>query len=719
MKKLRQLLIVAVVFVLGIVQSALAVEGWTFSNGGVLGIGGWTLDSYFPSTSGLGTAGPTLNQTLTIQIGKRYQITDTNFTVHPLEIIAKGTTSAGDIVLLSMKSLVTGSFEADPGVNWQDTGTNTVSFTLTQALYNAMIPDVNHIPGYRCGVHITTMRGNFNIIQPLPNPIPALIQKGTVKVELQKIAVGLTSPIDMKPAPDGSGRLFIVDQAGKIFIIQNGILKSTPFLDVTSRLVSPLGVIGTFDVNDYDERGFLGMAFHPGFTNPASPGFRKIYTFTSEPNSAPADFVTEFDPTVIDCQSVIAEWMVSALDPNQIDTSTRREIMRINKPEFNHNGGMLVFGPDGYLYISLGDGGAGNDSGQGHGPNGNGQNLNVVLGKILRIDPLNPSSTPASTDPVSLNGKYRVPAANPFVGVAGVDEIYAYGLRNPFRISFDSLTGKLIAADVGQDHVEEIDIIQSGKNYGWNLKEGTFRFDPQTGNVSNYLTGLPSTLVDPVAEYDHDDGSAIIGGYMYRGSDIPELVGKYVFGDFTTGFAVPGGRIFYADINTGLINEFVLGLDNRNLNLYLKGLGQDNLGEVYVLASRYLGPYGAGGEVLKIVDLCAARMPGDLNNDCVVDLFDLNQMSLEWLGAGPADLDGDAIVDFGDFAILAQDWRVSTARCAANMPGDLNNDCVVDLFDLNEMFFNWLGTGPADLNGDGIVDFIDFAILAQNWLVIM
>ncbi len=710
----NNLLIWIVVSIFAFVNGAQAVEGWTFINNGTFG---WQLKSYFPSTSGLGTIGPALNPTLTLQIGKRYQITDPNFTVHPLEIIAKAPTSSGDVVLLSMKSLVTGSFEGDPGVNWQDTGTNTVSFTLTEGLYNAMNASGN-IPGYRCGVHISAMRGNFNVIQPLTNPIPSLIQKGTVKIELQTIASGMPSPVDLKPVSDGSGRLFVVDQAGKIYIIQqNGVLKVTPFLDVTSRLISPLGVIGTHDINDYDERGFLGMALHPGFTNPTSPGFHKIYTFTSEPDNAPADFVTEFDPTTINCQSVIAEWRVSSLDANIVDISTRREIMRINKPEFNHNGGMLAFGPDGYLYISLGDGGAANDVGSGHGPNGNGQDINTVLGKILRIDPLDPALTPSSTDPISANGKYRVTVTNPFVGITGIDEIYAYGLRNPYRFSFDSLTGKLIAGDVGQDHVEEIDIIQAGNNYGWNLKEGTFRFDPQTGNVSNYLTGLPNTLVDPIAEYDHDDGSAIIGGYIYHGTAIPELVGKYVFGDFTTNFAVPGGRLFYADLNTGLINEFVIGLDNRNLNLYLKGFGQDNSGEIYVLASQFLGPYGTGGKVLKIVGLCRSRTLGDINNDCVVDYLDLNQMALNWLGTGPADLNSDLIVNFEDFRILAAHWRVSTARCSAGTLGDINNDSVVDYLDLNQMALNWLGTGPADLNGDSIVNFEDFSILAAHWRV--
>jgi len=719
---------VAVVF--AAVGSVKAVEGWTFSNGGTLGIGGWMLDSYFPSTSGLGTVGPTLNPTLTLQIGKRYQIADPNFAAHPLEIIAKGSTFSSDVVLLSMKPLVTGSFENDTSVNWHDPCTGTVSFTLTQALYNAMTPDVNHVPGYRCGVHTSTMRGNFNVIQPLTNPIAALIQRGTVKIELQTVASGLIAPVDLKPAPDGSGRLFVVDQAGKIYIIQNGVLNVTPFLDVTSRLVTPLGVIGTHDVNDYDERGFLGMALHPGFANPTSPGFHKIYTYTSEPNGAAADFLTEVDPTVINCQSVIAEWTVHSLDANLIDTSTRREIMRINKPEFNHNGGMLVFGPDGYLYISIGDGGAGNDVGVGHGPNGNGQSLNVVLGKILRIDPLNPSSTPSSTDSNSVNGKYRVPATNPFVGVAGIDEIYAYGLRNPYRFSFDSLTGKLLAGDVGQDHVEEIDIINAGNNYGWNLKEGTFRFDPQTGNVSNYLTGLPNTLVDPIAEYDHDDGSAIIGGYVYHGSAIPELAGKYVFGDFTTNFAVSDGRLFYADVNTGLINEFVIGLDNRNLNLYLKGFGQDNSGEIYVLASQFLGPYGPGGKVLKIVDLCSTRIPGDINNDCVVNYLDFAVLANQWLQKafsgdfGPAG--GDGIVNFIDWTVFANAWQSTPSSLNWNKACDITpegGDNVVDVRDLAVFTDQWLqppSSQSGDIapppNGDGIVNKLDLAVLAEHWL---
>ncbi|OHB62145.1 MAG: hypothetical protein A2167_00240 [Planctomycetes bacterium RBG_13_46_10] len=444
------------------------------------------------------------------------------------------------------------------------------------------------------------MRGNF-AVEGLP--IAERIEKGAVSIELETVASGFAAPVDLQISPDGTGRLFVIDQAGKIYLIVNGVLQPALFLDLTNRLVSPLGIIGSHDENDYDERGFLGLAFHPDFANPASPGNQKIYTYTSEPITSPADFTTDPAPASINHQSVIAEWTVAVSDANLIDPNSRREILRIDQPQFNHNGGMLAFGPDGYLYISLGDGGAANDSGDGHGPAGNGQNINTIHGSIVRIDPLDPLTTPDSNDLVAANGKYRIPVDNPFVGLDGIDEIFAHGFRNPFRFSFDSVTGKLIVADVGQNNVEEINIVEREGNYGWNLKEGTFRFDPATGQVSGNLAGLPAELTDPAAEYDHDDGIAVVGGYIYNGTAIPELAGKYVFGDFSRSFAAPAGRLFYADLETGLIQEFIIGADNHELGLYVKGFGVDADGEIYVLASSTLGPYGTGGVVLKIVGL--------------------------------------------------------------------------------------------------------------------
>ncbi len=446
---------------------------------------------------------------------------------------------------------------------------------------------------------------------PMGGPIPEPIEKGAIKVELELVADGLTSPVHLTHAGDGTNRLFVVDQPGQIRIIEDGVLLETPFLDVSDRLVE-LGFFGTFDENDFDERGLLGVAFHPDYANPGKPGHGKIYTYTSEPADTDADFTVPLpDGLLFDHQSIITEWTVDA-DPDIIDISTRREIVRIDQPQFNHDGGMLAFGPDNYLYISLGDGGAANDAAPGHGDIGNGQNIGNVLGTILRIDPIHPSDTSRPRrDKISANRQYRIPAGppgnrNPFVRGRGhrqgVDEIYAFGFRNPWRFSFDTVTGELIVGDVGQNQIEEIDIVTKGGNYGWNLKEGSFKFDPNTGDVSDDLNDLPDELIDPVAEYDHDEGITVIGGYVYRGSAIPELVGRYVFGDFSSGFFVPDGRLLYADLTTGLIEEFILGFDDHDLSLYVKAFGQDQDGELYLLAGANLGPFGSNGQVLKIVN---------------------------------------------------------------------------------------------------------------------
>ncbi|MHC4147249.1 MAG: PQQ-dependent sugar dehydrogenase [Planctomycetota bacterium] len=617
---------------------------WTFGN---VGSASYRLDAFSPADAGLGASLGEQDPTLTVQIGKRYQVKVTNFVPHPFEVLAKGSSTGADTILLAQGSR-TGPFESDPDVAWQDNGAGTVTFTLTAGLHEAMLAS-GRVPGYRCGAHIFTMRGNFNVLpaaepnpepepdpkpgsDPLSDPIPEPISKGAISVELEVIASGLVAPVYLTHAGDRTDRLFVVDQPGTIWIIQEGELLETPYLDVTDRVHMP-GFFGTLDENDFDERGLLGLAFHPGFGDPQSPGYRKIYTYTSEMNVLAADFTTAPLPAGVDFdhQSVITEWNVSPANPNVIDKSTRREIMRIDQPQFNHDGGMVDFGRDGYLYISLGDGGGADDVADGHGATGNGQNINTVHGSILRIDPLDPMVTTGSLDGISANGSYRVPADNPFVGTDGVDEIYAYGFRNPWRFSFHPDTGDLIVGDVGQNMIEEVDIVHKGGNYGWNLKEGSFRFDPAQGNVSDDLSGLPASLIDPVAEYDHDDGITVVGGYIYRGSAIPELYGKYVFGDFSSGFFVADGRLLYADLATGLIREFVLGTDDRELGLYVKAFGQDADGELYLLAGTNLGPFGTGGLVLKMVDLCTERIPGDLNHDCRVDVADFDIFIDHWM----------------------------------------------------------------------------------------
>lgn len=434
------------------------------------------------------------------------------------------------------------------------------------------------------------------IDDPIHDPITKLFT-----VELDLIASGLGSPNTISLAHDGSGRLFFTEQTGAVRYVTPGDPTVHPFLDLSSGLV-PLNP-------GYDERGLLGLAFHPDFADAGSPGYHRLYTYASRPYVAGAADFTVPDSTstgTVNHQSVIEEWTVDAVT-GLPDPGSRREVVRIDEPQSNHNAGHMAFGPDGYLYVSLGDGGAGNDVGFGHVDGvGNAQTLtdNNILGKILRINPLDPTDTPGSSDAISANGQYRIPGGNPFVGETGADEIFAYGFRNPFRFSFDDQpggTGNLIVGDTGQNNIEEIDIVTNGGNYGWHVKEGTFLFDPVTGDVTANSPGSPAGLIDPVLQYDHDEGIAVIGGFVYRGSAVPELYGKYIFGDLAQGFSDPSGRLFVGDLTTGEIHELTIGLDDRNLGLFLKGFGQDANGELYVLGATTIGPAGDTGIIYKIV----------------------------------------------------------------------------------------------------------------------
>jgi glucose/arabinose dehydrogenase len=259
-------------------------------------------------------------------------------------------------------------------------------------------------------------------------------------------------------------------------------------------------------------------------------------------------------------------------------------LLRIGEPEMNHKGGQLAFGLDGYLYIGVGDGGGAGDQ---HQPIGNGQNKSTLLGKILRIDV--DSGTP-----------YGVPLDNPFIGQEGRDEIYAYGFRNPFRFSFDKPTGRLLVADVGQDLWEEVDLIISGGNYGWRIMEGNHPYDP---NLATNLNISLDSLVYPIFEYSHDVGHSIIGGYVYRGSESPNAVGSYVFGDWSTSFLQPRGKIYYLTENpSGIwnLNEFNLK-KGQPLNRFILGFGEDETGELYMLTSWATGSLLPSGEVWHIV----------------------------------------------------------------------------------------------------------------------
>lgn len=327
--------------------------------------------------------------------------------------------------------------------------------------------------------------------------------------EWQIIASGLTRPVDLQA--DGSGRLFIIEKAGRIRILQDGQLLDQPFLDITERVGS-----------NGNEQGLLGLAFHPQYVD--NGRFFVNYTDTNG-------------------DTVIARYQ-AASDQNSADPNTEVKLIGVDQPFANHNGGVLAFGPDGYLYAGLGDGGSAGD------PMGNGQNTDTLLGKILRID-------------VDSAEPYSIPADNPFG-----NEIWAHGLRNPWRLSFDQSTGDLYIGDVGQGQWEEIDFLPAGSaggaNFGWDFREG----------AHEYEGAGPEGMIDPVAEYSHQEGGcSVTGGYVYRGS-MPEWNGIYFYGDYCTGMI--WGLI---RANDGWQKQLLFDMD-----VTITSFGQDEAGEIYLVS---------------------------------------------------------------------------------------------------------------------------------------
>jgi len=436
---------------------------------------------------------------------------------------------------------------------------------------------------------------------PLMDPIPAPIPQSRISVSLKPIATGLHSPIFLTTSKERRDRKFVVDQSGLILVLNGNVIEPMPFLDVTSVIaqISPAFPGAPHGLNPgYDERGLLGLAFHPDFHDRGSPGFHKLYTLYNVPITKTADFPEPPFPNasvVPNCQEIIAEWQASDDNPDMVNPASFREILRFDRPQFNHNGGTVAFGTDRLLYAAFGDGGAANDRGNGHNPvTGNAQDLTTILGKMIRINPLAPSLTSHRQGAISANGQYRIPGGNPFLSRAGaVKEIYAYGFRNPYRFSFDFATGRLVLADVGQNNIEEVDIVTRGGNFGWNIQEGTFLFDPTTGNVFTNPNPNPN-LINPVAEYDHFEAQAnaitriaIVGGFVYRGHKIRALHGKYICADLK-------GLLFDVDLETGRIEQLL------NAGFFIKGIGQDAQDELYVLGSANEGPGGAVGVVTQL-----------------------------------------------------------------------------------------------------------------------
>lgn len=430
----------------------------------------------------------------------------------------------------------------------------------------------------------------------LTNPVPA----GPASVSLERIAAiptagtGNGEPLDLTHANDGTGRLFVATHGGQIRVIKNGSLLPTSFLSVnTAPGVSIVGGSGS------DERGLLGLTFHPDFAASGTTGFGKFYTYTSEAVSGNADFGhPEIALNSGNHQSVLREWTAAAGSDTAATSS--RIVMRMMQPQSNHNGGAIRFGFDKRLYVSVGDGGGANDfnggkdnATDGHtNVTGNGQDFSNVYGKILRIDPLAPAATPGSPDAASANGAYRIPANNPFAGSAtNVKEIYAGGFRNVFRFSFDRQTGALYAGDVGQGAREEVDVVTAGMNYGWPYLEGT----ADNGNYAQSGAGT----VAPIAEYTHGEGVSITGGYVYRGAMIPGLAGQYIFGDYRDP-TLATGKLMHMPLagGTGTIRELLTTGEAITSNLY--SIGEDQNGELYAVM--------ANGDILRIVPEPAAAL---------------------------------------------------------------------------------------------------------------
>jgi glucose/arabinose dehydrogenase len=338
------------------------------------------------------------------------------------------------------------------------------------------------------------------------------------------VAGGFAKPLGIESPPDDTNRLFIVEQGGVIRIIDDGQVLPEPFLDIRGL------------VSGANEQGLLGLAFHPDY---AANGFFFI-NYTDEQGS-----------------TVVARYTVSVDDANRADPASAVTLFTVAQPFANHNGGQLAFGPDGYLYIGLGDGGSQND------PNGYAQNLNEPLGSILRIA-------------VQDDGSYQAPADNPFVNTPGADaRIWAYGLRNPWRFSFDRQTGDLYIADVGQSHLEEIDFQPAGstggENYGWRCMEGTrVNFDEPP------CATQPDTLTGPVAEYGRSEGISVTGGYVYRGGQYANIQGVYFYADFGSG-TIWSIRLLDAELQTW--SEPQRELSTR---LSISTFGQDENGELYL-----------------------------------------------------------------------------------------------------------------------------------------
>ncbi|MDX2118622.1 MAG: PQQ-dependent sugar dehydrogenase [Planctomycetota bacterium] len=487
----------------------------------------------------------------------------------------------------------------------------------------------------------------------------------SAQVATQTLVTGLARPLFVTQAPGDNDRLFIVEQRSsttgrvRIYKQSTSALLATPFISV-------------LNVTTGSEQGLLGLAFHPKYNLPFSQGGGYFFlNYTNSGGGAAG-------------KTNIFRFRVNATNPDLADTTTNASVLQINQPFNNHNGGWMGFGPDAMLYIASGDGGSGND------PNNAGLDItNQLLGKMLRLDVDGPDNVPGNSDDDGFAADntrlYTIPSNNPFVGVTGDDEIWHFGLRNPWRDSFDRLTGEMWIADVGQVDREEVNRVaahddttsfgqpgyQGGKNFGWRVREG-FR---ATG-LSAPADAGPVPYLDPVFDYDHgadippvnNTGCSITGGYVYRGCKIPSLWGKYIFGDYCSGW------VHAYDPATGTSREVI------NVGFGLVSFGEDNNGELYVVLSNA----GANvGEVRRIVSTVALV-------DCNANGCD---DAIEIASGSARDRNADSIPD----------------ECTRGCPADVTADTFLDFTDFDAFVEDFeAGSRWADFTGDGFLDFTDF-----------
>lgn len=413
-----------------------------------------------------------------------------------------------------------------------------------------------------CILAIGTISASPTLRVAPPSPVPPTLTFTT-------LVSGLTEPLFVTNAGDGSNRLFILQQSGQILVVDNGSSTQniTPFLDISSGLTNFI----SDDNGGGSEQGLLGLAFDPNYST--NGYFYITYTTntTSDNSGIPCPYVPTSGQTCY-YTTTLARYQVSS-NPDIGDPTTATVLLSVPKIYQNHNGGMIAFGPDGYLYMSVGDGGSGGD------PDGNGQSLDTLSAKLLRLDV---DGTP------DLGKNYAIPHSNPFYGSSDPNvqqEIWAYGLRNPWRFSFDKSTGDLYIGDVGQDTQEEVDFqshsSSGGQNYGWHILEGNLCYQPHSGCVK------PANYVPPVAAYNHGPGDAygcaIMGGYIYRGTQYPSMQGYYFYGDLCS------GKVFGLIKNGNTWRSTLLASPGYNITSF----GQDEQGGLY------LTDYG-GGQVIKI-----------------------------------------------------------------------------------------------------------------------